>query len=163
MLPAALLAMVVSGAAGGCPAPHVHTTANPLLPHGFRHDSRWIAPAPRRLLAVMWAGRAVDGRFSVYAHGFNPVTGINEKIMWVVPRKAVPLSGRTLRFEWRRDGRSVVQSQHGYPGSRHERSARIYPSILVAPSPGCWKLRVKIGRIKETMYVLVQPQPQPEA
>src|SRR4051794_3766785 len=160
MFAAALLALAVSGAAAGCTAPRVHTDANRLLPYGFKHGSRWIAPDPQRLLAVMWAGRAVGGRFSVYAHGFNPVTGINEKIMWVVPKRKVHLSGSTLRLEWRRDGRNFVQRQSGVSGSRHQRFPRIYPSILAPPSPGCWKLRVKIGRIKETMFVLAQPQPQ---
>jgi hypothetical protein len=162
VLPAAIAALAVTGAASGCPAPHVHTTANPLLPRPFAHGSRWIAPAPRRLLAVMWAGRAVDGRFSVYAHGLDPVTGTAEKIMWVVPWRAVRRSGSTLRLEWTRGRRRFVQRQTGVDGSRQQRSARIYPSILRPPAPGCWKLRVKINRIEDTMYVLVQPQPRAE-
>ena len=157
MLSIALLA----AAASGCPAPPVRTADNPLLPREFVRGSRWIGPKKRRLYAVLWAGRAVQGRFSVYAHGFNPVTGINEKIMWVVPAKATGLSASWLRLEWRRRDRRFVQRNTGYPGRDYARTRapRIYPSILEPPDPGCWKLRVRTGHIKSTMYVIVQPQP----
>ena len=162
MLSPALLAITASGAAAGCPAPFVHEGPNRLMPRPFNLHSRWIAPEPRKLLAVMWSGRAVDGRFSVYAGGRNPVTGINEKIMWVVPARATGLTGTRLKLVWLRAGRRHVQVNQGYPGRRQQRISRprIYPSILKPPAPGCWKLRIRIGRIRSTMHVIVQPPPR---
>lgn len=164
MLPLAVIALAASGA--GCPAPAVQTSDNPYLPAEFTHGSRWIAPSPRRLYAVMWSGRAVNGRFSVFAHGFNPVTGINEKIMWVVPNRTSARSGKRISVTWRRHGRTARVQRFGrsgdVPGTRRGRElwVPIYPSILRAPSQGCWKLRIRTGRIRTTMFVLVQPQPQ---
>jgi hypothetical protein len=156
-------AALLSAAVAGCPAPPVHTTPNPLLPREFVRGSRWIAPEPRRLLAVMWSGRAVDGRFSVYARGVNPVTGIAEKIMWVVPARATARANRGMRIAWRRGDRRYVQddpSGVGKPLGKRLDEPLIYPSTLRAPSPGCWRLTLRTGRIKTTMRVLVQPQPQ---
>jgi hypothetical protein len=109
----------------------------------------------------MWSGRAVDGRFSIYAHGFNPVTGINEKIMWVVAPQAKRLASTRLRIDWIKDGRRRRVQRFGdrrrWARYRHE---TVYPSVLDAPSTGCWKLRIRTGRVHATMYVLVQPQPR---
>ena len=162
MLLLALFAIAAAGTAPSCPAPLVHTHANSLLPREFVEGSRWIAPQPKRLHAVMWSGRAVDGRFSIYAGGVNRATGIAEKIMWVVPARATHLSSSGMRIVWRRDGRRVVQRREGRIRSNSFRrldQPEIYPSILVPPDPGCWKLRLRTGRIKATMYVIVQPSP----
>ena len=162
MLPLALLALVAAGSAPACPAPLVHTHDNPRLPREFVEGSRWIAPQPKRLHAVMWAGRAVDGRFSIYAGGKNPVTGIHEKIMWVVPARSTHLSSSGLRIVWRRDGRRYVQRREGRVRSnsfRRLENPEIYPSILEPPDPGCWKLRLRTGRIKASMHVIVQAPP----
>lgn len=160
MMSLAAAAIVASGA-GGCSAPPVRTHDNPLLPREFVEGSRWIAPKRKRQYAVMWAGRAVDGRFSVYAGGNNPVTGINEKIMWVVPARATGLASTRMRIEWRRDGESVVQrgAQRAGSPARRQPHPRIYPSILRPPEPGCWKLRLATGKIRSTIYVIVQAPP----
>jgi hypothetical protein len=112
----------------------------------------------------MWSGRAVGGRFSVYAGGVNKATGINEKIMWIVPGRAADDSDLTLRLVWRRGGRDYPQrygggATDGRQGRRPEGASRSYPSILRPPSPGCWKLRVVTGRIKVSMLVIVTPPP----
>jgi hypothetical protein len=160
------LGLIAAAAASGCPAIPVQSTHNPLLGAGFADSPRWIEPKPRRLYAVMWSGRAVDGRFSVYAHGFNPVTGISEKIMWVVPRSDRPRAGYRIRMSWWRGGerrrvqyagRSAAGSSR--PGHLYRRG--IYPSILNAPDEGCWKLKLHTGKVDATIHVLVQPQPQP--
>jgi hypothetical protein len=133
------------------------------LPHGFVHGSRWFQAAPRRLLAVMWAGHDVDGRFALYEH--EPDPRHDAKIMWVVPARATGRASDTLRIEWRKPGsRTYTQRE----GPREERSftrldhPRIYPSALAPPAPGCWKLRLRTGRIKATMRVIVEPQPPRE-
>jgi hypothetical protein len=161
VVPIALLAIAASGVAPGCPAPAVHTDDNALLPAPFNHESTWFSARANRLYAVMWSGRAVDGRFSVYAHGFDPVTHINEKIMWVVPPRAKRLAGTRLRIDWIKDGRVRRVQRFGdkrqWVRYRHE---TIYPSILDAPSTGCWQLRLRTGRVRATIHVLVQPQPR---
>ena len=163
MLPLALLAAAAAASGPGCPAPAVREADNKFLPPPFNTESRWIAPEQKRLYAVMWSGRAVDGKFSIYAGGHNPVTGINEKIMWVVPERATPLATNRIRLEWRRGDTTFVQNygpRGDGPDYTRLRFGRIYPSILEPPSPGCWKLRVQTGRIKVTMYVIVTPPPQ---
>jgi hypothetical protein len=162
VVPIALLAIAAAGVAPGCPAPAVHTDDNALLPAPFDHGSRWFAARPGTLYAVMWSGRAVDGRFSVYAHGFNPVNGINEKIMWVIPYRLRRLASTRLRIDWIKDGRRQRVQRYG-DSPRHSDGARhyiVYPSILRAPSTGCWKLRLTSGHIHVGMHVLVQPQPR---
>ena len=156
------LAVAAAAAAPGCPAPVVETHDNPFLPRGFESGSRWIAPKRKRLYAVMWAGRAVDGRFSVYAGGRNPQTGIAEKIMWVVPARATGLAATGMGLEWRRNGKSFVQRREGRPGRMSFKRCPeplFYPSILEPPEPGCWKLRVRTGRVRVTLYVIVEAPP----
>jgi hypothetical protein len=166
VLSSALLGLAMAASGGACPAPVVHTERDPLLPPPFVEGSRWIAPGAHTLHAVMWAGRAVDGRFSVYAGGFDPVTGINEKIMWVVPARVARASSARLRLVWRMGQSRFVQVTRaaGTPVTRgHEprRSPRprIYPSVLKPPREGCWRLAVNTGRIRETMHVIVTPAP----
>jgi hypothetical protein len=166
VLPSALLALAMAASGGGCPAPIVQTERNPLLPPEFVEGSRWIAPGAHTLYAVMWAGRAVDGRFSVYAGGFNPVTGINEKIMWVVPARRTDASSPRLRLVWRLGQSRFVQVTRAAGASTtrgHETRGsprpRIYPSVLRPPREGCWRLAVNTGRIRETMHVIVTPPP----
>ena len=81
--------------------------------------------------------------------------------MWVVPQRVKRLASSRLRIEWRKDGRlRRVQGFGDPPRWALKRHETIYPSILNAPSPGCWQLRLRTGRIRATMHVLVQPQPR---
>jgi len=151
---------LIVAAVASCPAPAVQEPPNPVM-RSLRMP--WFTAEPRQLYGLMWSGRAVDGRWSLYAHGFNPVTEISEKTMWVVDPRARLLAGPRLRLTWRRDGRVRRVQRFGWSPDRPDgRPRRIfYPSIPNAPSPGCWKLRVKTGRIRATLRVLVQPQPRP--
>src|SRR3954468_15089058 len=149
---------LIVAAAAACPSPVVEPPPNPVLAY-FR-TMPWITASPRRLYALMWSGRAVDGRWSLYAHGSNPVTGISEKTMWVVDRRARRLAGPRLRMTWVRDGRVRRVQTVGWSGGDRRPRVVFSPSIPTAPSPGCWKLRVRTGRIKTTIRVFVQPQPQ---
>jgi hypothetical protein len=161
VIPLALLAIAASAPAPGCPAPAVHTERNALLPAEFRDASRWFTARPQRLYGIMWSGRAVDGRLSVYAHGSNPITGISEKIMWIVPQAVKRQAGTRLRMQWIRAGRvRKVQRVGDPPRHASSRHYTMYPSILRAPAPGCWTLKLRTGRVRATIRVLVQPQPR---
>jgi hypothetical protein len=152
---------LIVAAVASCPAPAVKEPPNPVM-RSLRMP--WFTAEPRQLYGLMWSGRAVDGRWSLYAHGGNPVTGISEKTMWVVDPRARLLAGPRLRLAWRRDGRVRRVQRFGWSPDSDPRRRRprviFYPSIPNAPSPGCWKLRLKTGQIKTTIRVLVIPQPQ---
>jgi hypothetical protein len=162
------LAGMIAAAVSGCPAIPVRTTPNPLLGGPFEErSSSWIAPKPKRLYGVLWTDHSVDGRFAVYARGDDPKTDVGDKVMWLVPRGRTHLSGRRLRIAWWRGGERRLVQYAGRAGEvpRTPRGRKlfraIYPSGLYAPDEGCWKLRLRTGKIRAAFDVLAQPQPQP--
>jgi hypothetical protein len=151
-----------------CPAVLVRHEPNPAL--GTLSGGRWVAMSPRSLgiIGYLFGGEEVDGRFAVYAGGRHPVTGANEKVLWIVPRRLrgfpVKLVGRRLRVDARTG--AVRTARGAFSRTLNESASpqtpgRLFPSTIVARTPGCWRLTLQVGRVSARAIVLVQPVPSP--
>ena len=144
----AVLASVWLALAASCPASPVHyerlAGVEPALA-----SLPWIAPEPRRVglvghlfyySALPW-GRSRVRSFRIYSGGSAPGGRLQMKILWSAPD---PLEGRPLVLRGRRLGR---------PGRFVQRLA-VGPSIVNVPSPGCWRLTLRVGRVTTRLTVL---------
>jgi hypothetical protein len=106
-------------------------------------------------VGVLFGGEVVDGRFSVYAGGFNPGRRTDEKILWIVPlRKRV---GPKLAISGRRDGSTTITYRRRLAEASSEQTPQhLFPSILDLPVPGCWKLTLRTAKLTATVSVLAQ-------
>lgn len=147
-----------------CPAARVHHEPNARL--GTLDGGAWVAPTPRAagLFGSLFGGREVDGRFSVYAGGRNPINGASEKVLWILASGApgggrLTIAGRRLRVT--ASGRVRVTRgafRHvAWEASSDQTPGRLFPSILDVPRPGCWRLTLRTGPVSARMIVTVQP------
>jgi hypothetical protein len=125
---------IASYAAAACLAALVHfspsqTPAAPAVP--------WVQAGRIQGYLFYYSsfGPTPPNRAWIYTHGRTP-TGGTTKVLWYAPRGA-----RWLRIRAKRlDG----------PGAFTDRfrvaQNWFYPSIVVVPSPGCWRLTVTSGR-----------------
>jgi hypothetical protein len=150
-----ILAALLASASLACPAAPVRTDGNPAI-RGLGRAS-WIAPRPGPIFGVLFGGRAVNGRFSVYAHGRDPRTGVAEKILWIVPLRARSRAGSYLYVVGRLGQKRFAQRLD--QASSEQTPGLLFPSTLHAPSPGCWTLTLRTGRITARTGVLVQRPP----
>jgi hypothetical protein len=98
----------------------------------------------------------VDGRFRLHVGEYRDVaSGIFQKILWWVPsaRKGIGgqlvIRGRTLYGR----NRTFVQ-KFQYAGTE-DQTNRSFPSTIVPPSAGCWRLTLTTGKLRNALTVRV--------
>jgi hypothetical protein len=101
----------------------------------------------------------VDGRFALHVgHLRDPVTGLSQKILWVLPPGYRKYVGPRLVFTGRLDG--VVRYRASTYGTSRAGDPNYYfPSILAPPLAGCWSMTLTTGRLKARLTVLVREHP----
>jgi hypothetical protein len=101
----------------------------------------------------------VDGRFALHVGPLrDPLTGLSQKILWVLPSTYRRYAGPQLAFTGRING--VVQYRARFYGAGRAGDSNLYfPSNLAPPAPGCWTLTLTTGRLKARLTVLVREHP----
>jgi len=138
-----------SSAAGGHAAPSIACATTPIQTKpfpGVLRDLRWIAAAPLSagITGHLFYGHHARGTAAdMHVHGMMPYGGTT-KILWVISHGNV---AGTITIEGRNpDGpgrtRQVFPAAGGgaVPGSQ-------YPSIIVVPTPGCWRFYLRSGSV----------------
>jgi len=143
------------GRPAACRATVVHHTPNRAL--GTLSDSRWLRLDSRTagMYGVLFGGEVVSGRLALYAGGKNPHTGGNEKILWLMPQRAK--LGSEMRLVGRRLDAAGSFVEHLGWATSDDTPGQDFPSIVVVPRPGCWRLTLRSGRITGSVVALVRP------
>jgi hypothetical protein len=138
----------------GCAATVVHRTPNRGI--GSLSGSRWIRlrSSTPGVFGVLFGGEVVGGRLALYAGGKNPFTGGNEKILWLVPRRA--RIGSDTRLVGRRLDSSGSFVEHLGEAGAGSTPGRDFPSIVDVPKAGCWRLTLRSGGLSAAAVALVR-------
>lgn len=101
----------------------------------------------------------VEGRFRLHAGELRDVkNGIFQKILWWAPANrriggVLVVRARTIYGP----RRSFVQRfNRAYTNDTNDPKA-YYPSTVVPPKAGCWRLRLRTGHLRNTLVVRVDP------
>jgi hypothetical protein len=141
----------LESASAACLAAPVRNDGNPAI-RGLGRAS-WIAPRPGPIFGVLFGGRALNGRFSVYTGGVDPKTRLSEKVLWIVPLRARSRAGSSLHIVGRLGHKRFTQRFN--QAWSEQTPGLLFASILRAPSPGCWELNLRTGQIQARTRVLV--------
>jgi hypothetical protein len=137
-----------------CAATVVHRAPNRQL--GSLSRSRWIRlrSATPGVYGVLFGGEVVGGRLALYVNGRNPFTDGNEKILWLLPQKA--RLGSDTRLVGRRLDATGAFVEHLGEAGATSTPGRDFPSIVVVPKPGCWRLTLRSGPTSASAVALVR-------
>jgi hypothetical protein len=144
MILAAILASLV------CAATPVH--GEPLPRSGVLAQLKWVQAAPPRagIVGMLYAyddrlEESIAPTFALWAHGHAP-DGHATKILWLVRNTHAGLSivirGRLV------GGTETFRQSFPVAGGGGG-----YPSIIVVPRAGCWRLDVSTGATRGTLVV----------
>jgi hypothetical protein len=111
---------------------------------------------------VIWGGitpgtDVAEGRFRLHVGKYRD-EGLFQKILWSVPasRRAggqLVVRGRTLF------GHERTFVQRFPQAGTEDQARRYYPSTIIPPSAGCWRLTLTTGRLRNALVVRVIPRP----
>jgi len=137
---------IVDGSASGEPSA---VTCRASLVHGDYVHAGPIRGAIDRFTDV------VDGRFRLHVGKYRDVaSGTFQKILWSVP--AMRRAGGELVVRGRKlfgRKRTFVQ-RFQQAGTEHE-TRRYYPSTIIPPSAGCWRLTLRTGHLRNALVARV--------
>ena len=144
--------------AGRCAATRVHYTPYRGAEPGLA-GLPWIAASPRSSALVghlfyydrlnVWRRRRLRGA-RIYTGGQSPHGRVGMKILWELRRG----SALILRVQGRRlDGRGSFSQELPPAGSTQFQ----FPSIIVVPTPGCWRLTLQAGTATGRVTMLAVP------
>ncbi len=97
----------------------------------------------------------VDGRFRLHVGEYRDLArGIFQKVLWWAPSNRrvggeLVVRGRTLF------GRKRTFLQRLNRAYADDTTRAFYPSTIVPPSAGCWKLRLRTGHLRNSLVVRV--------
>ncbi len=143
MMLAALLASLA------CAATPVH--GEPLPKSGSLSPLKWVQATPHKagIVGMLFAYDAsIAGdppHFALWAGGKAPPPGPNQKILWIV--RNTHAYGSLVVRGIELGGMDAFRQSFSTVGGRE------YPSIVVIPSAGCWRLDVSNGGAKGTLVV----------
>jgi hypothetical protein len=98
----------------------------------------------------------VDGLFRLHVGEYRDVaSGTFQKILWWVPSTRKGIGGRLVIRGHTLFGpkRKFVQ-RFDFAGNE-DKTRLFYPSTVVPPSAGCWKLRLITGKLRNTLVARV--------
>lgn len=139
-----------------CTAALVHYTPAPRARQLDLSDLPWVRGEPEGsgLVALLWYWprewmhrKLSEGR--IFTGGVAPA-GYNVKVLWMfVSPQARDRSGTTLVVRGTRlDGSAGFQQRFSRIGYGSDNGPPAYASIMDVPSPGCWRLEIRSGRLK---------------
>jgi hypothetical protein len=126
-----------------CAATPVHGESLPIA--GAPVNVPWVQAAPHRagIVGVVFAHMNTP-TFALWTNGHGP-NGQATKVLWIV------------RNVHARGSLSVSGSRLDATGAFHQTFSSVgnaqYPSIVVIPHVGCWRLDVWVGRVHGTLVV----------
>jgi hypothetical protein len=126
-----------------CPTTPVHGESLPLA--GAPANVPWVQASPQRagIVGVVFAHTGTS-TFALWTHGRGP-NGQATKVLWIVrnvhARGLLDLRGSRL------DGTGSFRQTFSAAGDAG------YPSIVVIPRVGCWRLDVWVGPVHGTLVV----------
>jgi hypothetical protein len=137
--------------------PGVTCEASPVHYERFRGPGSapknlpWVIAEPRSVGLVghlfyydahnTWGKRHLSG-WRIYSGGQSPDERVSMKILWTGPPRISNASSL------------VVRGTRLAPAAHFSRVLDVGPSILKAPSPGCWRLSLTAGRATTFLTVL---------
>ena|SRR5665213_992300 len=132
-------------AVGSCRATLVHTT--PFRRPDLR-DIPWLVatPASAGITGILFFRHLGAHGTGVYLHtGGRMPDGSTTKVLWLINNSE---PGSTLKIT----GRNLTGS-----GTMHQTftGSREVPSIVNIPTPGCWELQLRSGRVQGTVTMPV--------
>jgi hypothetical protein len=98
----------------------------------------------------------VDGRFRLHVGEYRDLTrGIFQKILWSIPSDRKGIGGRLVvrgRTLFRPKRTFVQRFNRAYAD---DTTKAFYPSTIVPPSAGCWKLTLTTGKLRNALVARV--------
>lgn len=146
-------AIKVDRATSDCPSTPVHYTG---VGSGGLANIPWVRLGPTGHAYLFYYGPALaDGRVNqsagVVVYTGGGTANVSTKILWAPSRSSANAILRGVQL----DG-------NGQFTQRLKASGRAFPSIVDLPTPGCWKLALRVGASQMTIIAsAVDPPPAP--
>jgi hypothetical protein len=91
----------------------------------------------------------------LHTGGVNPVDGANTKILWTIDHASISDTLQVDGTNLSNPGKTFHQTINPGSSPAANLSQNQYPSIVVVPSAGCWKLQITSGQASGTITMWV--------